>query len=1019
MNGNKEHSIYSDANTVTRETFKNPPAKYRSAPFWAWNCKLEPERLAEQVLYFKEMGFGGFHMHARAGLDLPYMSSAFLDRVAQCVEQAESLGLTPRLYDEDCWPSGFVGGLAVKGHPELRRRTLYFTKTGIENAYKTVGRYDIRLRDDGTLESYRLLQDGETAESTEWLAQIVVDEDTKRYANSAYIDTLNPEAVQRFISMTHVEYKKKLGGKFGTTVPSIFTDEPRAPKGIPLPTAKDSDTAILPWTDLLPISFYKAYGVDIVAALPELVWDLPDGKYSRVRWQFYDHVAELFAHAYFDTIGAWCEENGIDFCGHLMAEHPLKDSVEVSGEAMRCYRGMQMPGMDMLCGLYEYTTAKQVQSVVRQMDKNGMVSELYGVIGWDGDFRAHKLQGDWQAALGVTLRVTHLAWCSMQGERKRDFPQSIFYQSPWYREYPLIENHFARINMAMTQGKPVCRVGVIHPLESFWLHCGPDDTSAEAQKRITQNWENITEWLLFSGHDFDFISESMLPSLCEKGTAPLCVGKGRYDVVIVPECETLRSSTVERLRAFREAGGTLILMGKAPSCMDAVPDSAPALLAKSAEMIPFEKDALLTELEDFREISLQKADGSAVSDLLYQLRQDDSGRWLFLAHGKKSEVADGAVPESIAVTLCRSWKTELYNTLTGEVTPLAAEYRAGKTVLKLRLYAQDSALLRLTSGVVEDTPEENTEIPAETPIAVPAEVGYTLSEPNVFLLDKAEYRLDDEPWQPEEEILRLDKRCRYKLNWYGGIQPWLIPDEVPTHMLALRFSIESEVEQSNIRLALENLQKTTICWNGEPVDSQADGWYVDKDIQTVRLPALKKGKNTLELTMPFEFKISTEWYYLLGDFGVSVQDGSKRVTAKRNTVEFGNIVPQGMPFYSGAVTYDIPFSAPKDGTLRVRVPAYHVALLKCKVDHENLGSLAFAPYEVKAPIAAGTHTLHLTAFINRTNGFGPLHNATPDLKWFGQDAWKSTGDAWTYDYILQEEGIMTAPILTLQEGEIL
>ena len=66
MKETQRHSIYSDANTVTREEFKNPSVKYRSAPFWAWNCKLEPERLAEQIPYFKEMGFGGFHMHVRS-----------------------------------------------------------------------------------------------------------------------------------------------------------------------------------------------------------------------------------------------------------------------------------------------------------------------------------------------------------------------------------------------------------------------------------------------------------------------------------------------------------------------------------------------------------------------------------------------------------------------------------------------------------------------------------------------------------------------------------------------------------------------------------------------------------------------------------------------------------------------------------------------------------------------------------------------------------------------------------------
>ena len=57
------------------------------------------------------------------------------------------------------------------------------------------------------------------------------------------------------------------------------------------------------------------------------------------------------------------------------------------------------------------------------------MSELYGVTSWSFDFRRHKLQGDWQAALGITLRVPHLSWVSMKGEAKRDYPASINYQS--------------------------------------------------------------------------------------------------------------------------------------------------------------------------------------------------------------------------------------------------------------------------------------------------------------------------------------------------------------------------------------------------------------------------------------------------------------------------------------------------------------------------------------------------------------------------------------------------------------
>ncbi|MBQ5748762.1 MAG: hypothetical protein IIV87_01260, partial [Oscillospiraceae bacterium] len=47
---------------------------------------------------------------------------------------------------------------------------------------------------------------------------------------------------------------------------------------------------------------------------------------------------------------------------------------------------------------------------------------------------------------------------------KRDYPASINYQSPWYREYSYIENHFARVNTALTRGTPIVKIGVIHPV---------------------------------------------------------------------------------------------------------------------------------------------------------------------------------------------------------------------------------------------------------------------------------------------------------------------------------------------------------------------------------------------------------------------------------------------------------------------------------------------------------------------------------------------------------------------------
>ena len=160
-----------------------------------------------------------------------------------------------------------------------------------------------------------------------------------------------------------------------------------------------------------------------------------------------------------------------------MEEPTLLSQSYAIGETMRHYRSFQLPGIDMLCDATEYTTAKQAQSAAHQYGREGVLSELYGVTNWVFDFRGHKFQGDWQAALGVTVRVHHLSWVSMAGESKRDYPATINYQSPWYKVFH-VEDHFARLNTALTR-KPVVKVGVVHPVESYWLHLGPEDTTSE------------------------------------------------------------------------------------------------------------------------------------------------------------------------------------------------------------------------------------------------------------------------------------------------------------------------------------------------------------------------------------------------------------------------------------------------------------------------------------------------------------------------------------------------------------
>ena len=82
------------------EQFRNPPAVYRSRPFWAWNGKLDPEQLIAQIDNMKKMGYGGFHIHSRIGLETEYLGPEFMECVLACYRHARKIGMQTCLYED-------------------------------------------------------------------------------------------------------------------------------------------------------------------------------------------------------------------------------------------------------------------------------------------------------------------------------------------------------------------------------------------------------------------------------------------------------------------------------------------------------------------------------------------------------------------------------------------------------------------------------------------------------------------------------------------------------------------------------------------------------------------------------------------------------------------------------------------------------------------------------------------------------------------------------------------------------
>ncbi len=1025
-------------NDLSDELFKNPTSEYRAAPFWAWNCRMTDEILTEQIPKLKEMGFGGFHMHSRTGMANEYMSDEFLSLVDGCVKEAKKDGMLAWLYDEDRWPSGAAGGYVTK-NPKYRQRHLLFTKKKLPCEFDWdsaaekdtewfLAAYDMRLDENGDIAKCRRIGYDDEADN-KWYAYLEHTKPDPWFNNLTYADTMNKEAIDKFIEETHEKYKNKLAAEFGKTIPAIFTDEPDFGRKKCLDFTDSENDCIMPWTADFDRSFTEAYGFSVLDRLPEVFWNRCGGEISQTRYLYHNHLVDLFNRAFCDNVGKWCADNGICLTGHVLGEELLRTQADCVGEAMRTYPAFGIPGIDMLCNKVELTTAKQCQSVVHQYGKEGMLSELYGVTDWDFDFRGHKFQGDWQAALGVTVRVPHLSWVSMEGRAKRDYPACINYQSPWYREYKYVEDHFARVNTALTRGEPIVTVGVIHPIESYWIDYGPNESTAAKRAALDDMFVAVTKHLLFGTVDFDFVSEALLPKQYGGAEHGLKVGKMTYGAIIVPGCVTLRSSTLDILKEFSANGGKLIFIGGCPRYVDGAQSDGVRELFDSSVQINCNGYEILGAVEDYRIVSIKNTDGSNTTKLIYNMRSDNNCKWLFIAHGAKGDekrfgwhssvnCPDIYNAQETLVSVKGEYKPIVYDTISGEKREVSYEIKNGITLIPYTFYINDSLLLRLepTDEKVFVAEKADKRHVAQRITLKKAE--YKRDEPNVYLLDICEFSLDGGEFEPEEEILRIDNICRGRLNIpprrSRGAQPWVVQEEKPRHSVTMRFNIKSETDVENVLLAIERPEDMTAEFNGEKLTLEPVGYFTDKVIKTVKLPKLHRGENILIVTAPLAERKNIEWMYLLGEFDVCVNGCEKVITAPTSEIGFGSITNYGMPFYGGNIVYKAEFETLCEGDARIWVHGYRGPLVKAYVDGEDIGVIAYAPYEaIRKSLAPGKHTLELKLFGNRANSFCALHNCNTDDKWCGEDYWYSTDDSWCYEYRLREFGITCGPVIEI------
>lgn len=1028
-----------------RKTFENPGSQYRGKPFWAWNGKLDAEELRRQIRVMKRMGLGGFFMHSRVGLATPYLSEEWFDMVKACVDESEKIDMEAWMYDEDRWPSGAAGGL-VTCNPKyrMRRLALSILPRFPQWTPDTVAIF-LATFSGGMLSKYRRLRKGEAPGKLSsrtkvlWFRE-VLEEPSSWFNRYTYLDTMNPEAVREFIKVTHQSYAKHIGKHFGGRVPGIFTDEPHRGSLLGISVREGMDCIQNPWTGRLPAEFRKRYGYDLLDFLPEIFIDVKGQPVSKARYHYQNLITALFVEAFAKQIWEWCEKNGVQHTGHILAEGDLISQSSVVGSTMRFYEYMQAPGIDILTEYnYEYDTAKQCSSVLEQMGRKWMLSELYGCTGWDFPFEGHKAIGDWQSALGVNLRCHHLYWFTMLGDAKRDYPASIGHQSPWWEVYSKVEDYFARVNSVLVRGKAIRDVLVLHPIETTWCRAGVTLSGERVEKSLinkpealedVKRMQKIRNWLLEAHIDFDYGDEEIMSRLSKVDKTPdgalLSVGKACYRAVVVPPMLTIRSTTLELLRQFASAGGAVVFAGGVPEFVDAEPSALAKEVASQCRTVGFRKSSILKVIEPVaRKVSITDQNGEEIPSVLYMLRRDGKTHYLFLCNTDRKKGF-----EEVTIVARVQGHPEDWDPETGEV--YRADYKGSNeaVTIKTSLPPSGSRLFVI--------PPEKTPALRKRPVYIevrgrkfrrkPWDV--QLTEPNVVVLDMPRFKIGDAEISGPEEILKVDRLVRGALGVEERsgrmVQPWArkkTTDMTVPVCLLYTFKVRA-LPRSGLYLALETPHRFTIRVNRYLINPDTDcGWWTDSSLRKLPIPPayLKEGTNRLELSIHYGEEDGLEIVYLLGDFGVKHEGITSIIIDPVRSLRLGDWTRQGLPFYGGSVVYrtTVPYEKRSGERVFLELPGWRGACVRVFVNAKYAGVLAWEPLELDITSCLrgnkGKVEVALEVFGSRRNSHGPLHLRDPHPRWTGPAQFVVEGDEFTKEHHLRPVGLMSSPRLSYRK----
>lgn len=918
---------------------------YQSVPFWSWNDRLEPAHLQQQIRDMDAAGMGGFFMHARGGLETPYMGEEWFAAVEASMEEARRLGMNAWCYDENGWPSGFAGGALLEDSKNWAHYLRYQKTETFDPA--ALGVYTLH---DGKLQRV-----------------IAPLKDENEYhciydcTNSSVTDILNPEIVDAFIWETHERYYERFTEEFGKTIKGFFTDEPQYFRW---------GTAYSP---MILTEFPKTYGYDPLDMLASLFVEC-DGC-EGFRFRYWRLMNTLFCENFIGRVYRWCEEHNCQLTGHAVEEGSLAGQMEGCAGVMPFYEYEHIPGIDWLGrGIEpnEEMSPRQLSSVAQQLGKKHAITETFACAGWDVTPRELKRIADWQYVSGVNMMCHHLYPYSIRGQRKRDYPAFYTSHNPWTQELDKFNAHYTNLGYLLAETREEAPVLIIHPMHSAYLTYRRDN-SGNSVHDLNYHFHDLTVRFASAGIGHHYADERLLEKYGSVDGTTITIGKCSYDCVVIPEMRCLDHSTVALLKTYIENGGKLYLAGETPDLMDGDPTDLSFLCSNT------DFDSIADTYGRFtRRDSAVRA----------TLRYSDEGSFLFAVNlsMEREEAIGFKLPFGGAFH---------FDPMTKVCT--------GATFRKADSGIIADLILAPGESVVLFRDDNAQSIPAATPVSnlLPLNTCMTLSAPveNAMTLDTAALSYDGKTYTEELPIMAIsdlllrrrenrDVWLRYRFN------AEYIPDNLTLEVETLK-NARVYVNGAETMLPDTGVIDPSFCrGNIAPLARTGENEIILKlyHHQTEHtynvFNEFYYGSGTVTETLIncLSYETNIEAIYLFGRFSVRAENGYQPaedpvcVVAEPGftlcppveTVDIRDITAQGFPFFRGSMTVETEVELSDTG-YQLRCSG-RVQFVKVWVNDEYAGMALFNQVlDLSRVLQPGKNTLRLELMASNRNLLGPFH----------------------------------------------